>query len=153
MRGDFLSSGTNLLTTKSFRDENIIKHPVESYAQVNTRTIRKLRKYAEKAKRKWVRSLCGFFNSLFWACLGAILGYLPDIIKNGSNSDFFSIYKIVIMVCLASLVLCLSLYSKVKGGDANLIEIIEEELSEEFVPINSASIKPNMYPTNNVDFG
>ena len=95
VRGDILNTDLNILTTKNFRTENIIKHPAEIYVEVSARSVLKIRNCANKAKCKCMRNFCGCMYATFLTCVGALLGYLPDIydmFQKSSFSDFSIIY-------------------------------------------------------------
>lgn len=145
---------SNILISRRSRGENIIKHPQESYVEVSTRSITKIRSYASASKKKVVPVLCTISLSLWTACLGAILGYLPTIctmIKDNSFEQFADIYFWVIAICLISFVGWRILYSKSNHSLFGLIEVIEDELSEDRVPIKQASIETNNIPPNLID--
>ncbi len=66
----------NSLATYQSRNENVIRHPPEAYAEVSIRSIHKIRNAAAGTSTKETRGK-EITLAIWTACLGAILATFP----------------------------------------------------------------------------
>ncbi len=128
----------NSLATYQSRNENVIRHPPEAYAEVSIRSIHKIRNAAAGTSTKETRGK-EITLAIWTACLGAILGYIPEMnaiykAKSLNNSAF--IYLVILIIGIVFFFIWREKCQKESMSTIYLSNLIQEEFSEERIPIN-----------------
>ena len=128
----------NSLSTYRSRNENVIRHPPEAYAEVSVRSIHKIRNAAEGANTQGAKGK-EITLAVWTACVGAVLGYIPDVIamyKAKSLNNSVIIYLGIIIIGIIFFFIWREKMQKESTSVAMLANLIQEEFSEERIPIN-----------------